>query len=191
MPVTRTNSAFASPDRWLALSVVALATFLVTMDYGLLSISLPVIVNDFKADISLAGWLFLVYALVTASLYLPCGRLSDLIGRKKVFMIGFLIYAISTLVAAVSVNGGQLIVVRAAQGVGSALIMVNGFAFFAGGARTSDGNCRWNGIGAGLHVGACSRWNAYPSIRLALDLLSHGRDELGRLLCGAALYSGR
>jgi EmrB/QacA subfamily drug resistance transporter len=128
MPLTHTDVSFASPDRWWALVVVALATFMVTMDYGLLSISLPVIVNELKADLSLAGWLFLVYALVTASLYLPFGRLSDLIGRKKVFVIGFLIYAISTLVAAVSVNGGQLIGVRTAQGVGSALIMVNSFA---------------------------------------------------------------
>jgi EmrB/QacA subfamily drug resistance transporter len=121
----------ASPgpaDRWWALSVVALATFMVTMDNGLLSISLPVIVTELQADLSLAGWLFLVYALVTASLYLPCGRLSDLLGRKKVFMLGFVVYALSTSAAGASGSGSQLIFLRAVQAAGSALVMVNSFA---------------------------------------------------------------
>ncbi len=128
MPVTPVHSPFASPSRWWALSVVALATFMATMDTGLLSISLPVIVTELHADLSLAGWLFLVYALVTAVLYLPCGRLSDLLGRKKVFMIGFLIYGVSTLIAAASTSGTQLIFLRGAQAAGSALVMVNSFA---------------------------------------------------------------
>src|SRR5512143_1983579 len=128
MPVTRTDLSFASPDRWWALSVVALATFMVTMDSGLLSISLPVIVTELQADLSLAGWLFLVYALVTAALYLPCGRLSDLLGRKKVFMLGFMIYAISASAASASASGGQLIFLRAVQAAGGALVMVNSFA---------------------------------------------------------------
>jgi EmrB/QacA subfamily drug resistance transporter len=127
-PAPAAKPAFASPERWWALSVVALATFMVTMDTGLLSISLPVIVTELQADLSLAGWLFLVYALVTAALYLPCGRLSDLLGRKKVFTIGFLIYAISALAAGASTNGGQLIFLRAVQAAGSALVMVNSFA---------------------------------------------------------------
>jgi EmrB/QacA subfamily drug resistance transporter len=128
MPVTHANLSFASPDRWWALSVVALATFMVTMDSGLLSISLPVIVTELQADLSLAGWLFLVYALVTAALYLPCGRLSDLLGRKKVFMLGFMIYAISASAAGASTSGGQLIFLRAVQAAGGALVMVNSFA---------------------------------------------------------------
>jgi len=101
---------------------------MVTMDTGLLSISLPVIATELQADLSLAGWLFLVYALVTAALYLPCGRLSDLLGRKKVFTIGFVVYALSASAAGASTSGGQLIFLRALQAAGSALIMVNSFA---------------------------------------------------------------
>jgi MFS family permease len=67
--------------RWLSLSVASLATLLITADNGQLSIALPV----FNADLTLASWMALIYALITASLYLPCGRLSDLVGIGKVF----------------------------------------------------------------------------------------------------------
>jgi MFS family permease len=62
--------------RWLSLSVSSLATLLVTADTGQLSIALPVIITEFNADLTLASWIALVYALITTSLYLPCGRFS-------------------------------------------------------------------------------------------------------------------
>jgi MFS family permease len=69
-----------------------------------------------------------VYALITASLYLPCGRLSDLIGIGKVFSAGFVLYGTSALAAGWSQNAEQLILFRAFQAAGSALIMANNFA---------------------------------------------------------------
>ncbi len=117
-----------SPSRWWSLSVASLATLVVTADSGQLSIVLPVIIGEFNADITLAGWIALVYALVTASLYMPCGRLSDLVGVGNLFKTGFLVYAGSSLAAGLSQDGGQLIIFRAFQGMGSALIMANNFA---------------------------------------------------------------
>lgn len=114
--------------RWLSLSVASLATLLVTADTGQLSIALPVIISEFNADLSLASWIALVYALITASLYLPCGRLSDLVGIGKVFSAGFVLYAAGALAAGWSRSAGQLILFRALQAVGSALIMANNFA---------------------------------------------------------------
>ncbi|MDH3443638.1 MAG: MFS transporter [Deltaproteobacteria bacterium] len=114
--------------RWWSLSVASLATLVVTADSGQLSIALPVIIGEFNADITLAGWIALVYALVTASLYMPCGRLSDLVGIGNLFKIGFLVYAASSLAAGLSQDAAQLILFRALQGMGSALIMANNFA---------------------------------------------------------------
>ena len=114
--------------RWLSLSVASLATLLVTADTGQLSIALPVIITEFNADLTLASWIALVYALITASLYLPCGRLSDLVGIGKVFSAGFLLYAASALAAGWSQSAEQLILFRAFQAAGSALIMANNFA---------------------------------------------------------------
>src|SRR6266852_267364 len=110
----------SSRRRWWSLSVASLATLLVTADTGQLSIALPVIITEFNADLTLASWIALVYALITASLYLPCGRLSDLVGVGKLFSAGFVLYAASALAAGWSQSAGQLILFRALQAAGSA-----------------------------------------------------------------------
>ena len=123
------NKKIFGPNyRWWALWVVVLAVFMSTTDVGLLTISLPVIITEFNADMALAGWIVFIYALVTGSLYLPSGRMSDLIGRKKSFCTGFLIYAVSSAIAGLSQGPGQLICFRALQAVGSSLMMANTFA---------------------------------------------------------------
>ena len=115
-------------SRWWSLAVASLATLIVTADSGQLSIALPLIIKDLNADLALAGWIALVYALVTASLYLPCGRLSDLFGVGKLFLGGFVVYSLSSLAAGATHSAAQLIFFRATQAAGSALIMANNFA---------------------------------------------------------------
>lgn len=82
------NYRLAPRRRWWSLSVASLATLIVTLDTGQLSIALPLIIKEFDADLTLASWIALVYALITASLYLPCGRLSDLFGIENYFSRG-------------------------------------------------------------------------------------------------------
>jgi EmrB/QacA subfamily drug resistance transporter len=117
-----------SSSHWWALSVASTATLIVTVDSGQLSIALPEIIDEFHADITLAAWIALVYALVTASLYMPCGRFSDMLGVGTLFKAGFLVYAAASWAAGVSQNVGQLVFFRALQGAGSAMIMANNFA---------------------------------------------------------------
>jgi EmrB/QacA subfamily drug resistance transporter len=119
---------FGPNHRWWALGVTALATFMVTTDAGLLSISLPIIVAEFHADFAAGGWLPFIYALVTGSLYLPCGRLSDIFGRKQTLGAGFLLYTLTSLAAGFSHSLGQVIFFRGLQAAGSALMMANTFA---------------------------------------------------------------
>ena len=128
MTLPQDESPLPRGKRWLSLSVASLATLLVTADSGQLSIALPAILTEFNADLTLASWIALVYALITASLYLPCGRLSDLVGIGKVFSAGFVLYAASALAAGWSQSAEQLIFFRALQAAGSALIMANNFA---------------------------------------------------------------
>jgi EmrB/QacA subfamily drug resistance transporter len=115
-------------SRWWSLAVASLATLIVTADSGQLSIAMPLIINDLHADLSLASWIALTYALVTASLYLPCGRRSDVLGVGKLFLGGFVLYSFSSFAAGISEKAAQLIFFRAIQAAGSALIMANNFA---------------------------------------------------------------
>ena len=128
MTSPKTKSSPPGRNRWWSLSVASLATLIVTIDTGQLSIALPLIIKEFDADLGLASWLALVYALITASLYLPCGRLSDLFGLGKLFLGGFILYSLSSFAAGVAHGSAQLIVCRALQAGGSALIMANNFA---------------------------------------------------------------
>lgn len=126
--VTRLATIAPARRRWWSLSVASIATLIVTSDTGQLSVALPVIIAEFNADLTLASWIALVYALITASLYLPCGRMSDLVGVGKLFLVGFIFYALSSLAAGLAQGAGQLILFRSLQAAGSALIMANNFA---------------------------------------------------------------
>ncbi|HEY5543780.1 MAG TPA: MFS transporter [Candidatus Binatia bacterium] len=122
------DSSITVRNRWWSLAVASLATLIVTVDTGQLSIALPLIIKEFDADLALASWIALVYALITASLYLPCGRLSDLFGLGKLFLTGFILYSLSSFAAGASQGAAQLVLFRALQAAGSALIMANNFA---------------------------------------------------------------
>ena len=128
MPAPQEHSAAKSRSRWWSLSVASVATLIVTLDSGQLSIALPLIIKDLNADLSLASWIALVYALITASLYLPCGRLSDLFGLGRLFLAGFVLYSASSFAAGFAQSSVQLVLCRALQAAGSALIMANNFA---------------------------------------------------------------
>jgi EmrB/QacA subfamily drug resistance transporter len=128
MPAVQNDSSSRFRSRWWALSVASVATLIVTLDTGQLSIALPLIIKDFAADLSLASWIALVYALITASLYLPCGRLSDLFGLGRLFLAGFILYSASSFAAGFAQGPVPLVLCRALQAAGSALIMANNFA---------------------------------------------------------------
>ena len=117
------NRIFGPNHRWWALWVVVVSVFIATTDVGMLTISLPVIITEFRTDITFAGWIVFFYALVTGALYLPCGRLSDLLGRKLTFSAGFLVYGVASMVAGLSEGPTQLMACRVGQAVGAALMM--------------------------------------------------------------------
>jgi len=169
-------------NRWWSLSVASIATLIVTADTGQLSIALPLIITEFGADLTLASWIALVYALITASLYLPCGRLSDLLGVGNLFLGGFILYGLSSIAAGASQSAVQLVVFRALQAAGSALIMANNFALvtalfppeergramgIAGGAISAIGYTMGPVIGGLLTHGFGWRSNFFVSAVLA------------------------
>ncbi len=99
-----------------------------TSDVSSVNIALPTIARDLDVDLPLAQWVALGYMLGSASLILFFGRLSDLIGRRRLALIGFAIYGGFAIVSALSVNLPMLIAARIIQSVGGAMLQSTGNA---------------------------------------------------------------
>jgi EmrB/QacA subfamily drug resistance transporter len=110
------------PRRWKALALLSLAQFLIIMDISIIGVALPEIQQQFGFSQSELQWIFSAYVIVFGALLLLGGRLSDIIGQRKIFVIGFAILTAASVLAGLAPNGTMLIAARALQGIGAALI---------------------------------------------------------------------
>ena len=124
-------------DKWVALSNTILSTLLSTMNITMIIVAMPAIFNAFQFSpgapdaISYIIWLITGYLIVTSTMVVTFGRLSDMLGRVKLYNVGFVIFTIaSVLLSAVTIKGDagilELIIYRMVQAVGGGLLMVNG-----------------------------------------------------------------
>src|SRR5215204_633161 len=112
----------AHPRRWSALAVIALAQFMVIMDTSIIGVALPEIQTDLGFSPEDLSWVFNAYVVAFGGLLLLGGRLSDLLGAKRVFTAGWTILAVGSLIAGLAQTGAVEIAARAVQGAGAALI---------------------------------------------------------------------
>jgi len=110
------------PRRWKALVVLSLAQFLVILDTSIIGVALPTIQQHFGFSQSELQWIFSAYVIVFGASLLLGGRLSDILGQRKIFVIGFGILAGASILAGIAPTGDVLIAARAFQGIGAALI---------------------------------------------------------------------
>jgi EmrB/QacA subfamily drug resistance transporter len=110
------------PHRWKALGVLSLAQFLIILDTSIIGVALPTIQQHFSFSQADLQWIFNAYVIVFGALLLLGGRLSDIIGQKKIFVIGFATLTIASVIAGLAPSGIVLIIARALQGIGAALI---------------------------------------------------------------------
>lgn len=115
-------STAVNPRRWMALAVIALAQFMVIMDTSIIGIALPDIRTELGFSSESLSWVFNAYVIAFGGLLLLGGRLSDLVGAKRVFVIGWGVLAAGSLVAGLAGDAGIEIAARAVQGAGAALI---------------------------------------------------------------------
>lgn len=109
--------------RGLALAILAAAQFMVILDATIVNVALPAIQSGlrFKTDSDLQ-WIVTAYALAFGGFLLLGGRLADLFGRRKIFLAGVTVFALASLAAGLAQNSGQIIIFRALQGLGGALL---------------------------------------------------------------------
>ena len=118
-----TETVASSPKKWLAMMVIALSVSIIIMDATVVTVVLPVLIRDLGLTAADAEWVNSVYSLVFAAFLITAGRFGDMHGRKRLLLIGTVIFGIASVLAAVSPNGLALIAARILQGFGGAMIL--------------------------------------------------------------------
>src|SRR5690348_2072001 len=109
-------------SRWVALAVLALAQFMVVLDVTIVNVALPSIQADLGFSADGLQWVVNAYTLAFGGLLLLGGRMSDLVGRRRVFLTGMGLFAAASLAGGLAPSAGVLIAARAIQGIGAALL---------------------------------------------------------------------
>ena len=121
-------SAPASMDesgrgRWLGLAMLSLGVAMIIVDATIVNVSVPAIIRDLDIKGTEAEWVNTTYALVFAALLITLGRLGDQRGRRRMYLLGLVIFMVASVIAGFANSGQMLIAARLLQGVGGAMIV--------------------------------------------------------------------
>ena len=112
-------------NRWAALQVINIGTLMSTMDVGIVNVALPKISYQFDTSLSQVQWVVTCY-LLSMITFLPFfGRLSDIVSRKTVYCVGFLVFSLGCLLVDMAPGLWFVLIARCVQGLGATLIMAN------------------------------------------------------------------
>jgi EmrB/QacA subfamily drug resistance transporter len=112
----------ARDKRWIALILLCSAQFVVVLDASIVNVALPTIGEALKFSEGNLPWVVNAYVLTFGGFLLLGGRLADLLGRRRIFMAGLVLFALASLAGGLASDSGQLIAARAVQGLGAAIL---------------------------------------------------------------------
>jgi EmrB/QacA subfamily drug resistance transporter len=111
-----------SRKRWFALALIVAAQFMVVLDVAIVNVALPSIKTDLNFSQENLQWVVTSYAILFGGFLLLGGRLADLLGRRRLFIAGVIIFTVSSLLDGLAWSEGSLIAFRSLQGLGAALL---------------------------------------------------------------------
>ena len=138
--------------RWWALVAVGLATFMTYLDNNIVNVAIPTIQRDLHLSVAGLEWVVSSYILVFAGLLLVGGRLADVFGQRRLFLIGLVIFTLASLGAGLAGSSAVLIGARVLQGLGAALMVPTTLAIIV--ATFDDPRERTRAVGAWAAIGA-------------------------------------
>src|SRR5580700_1957764 len=123
-PVPLADTEELDPRRWLALIIAVVAAFIVVLDNTVLNVAIPTIIRDFHTTLPSVEWVITGYALTFATLLIIGGRLGDVYGHRRIFIIGAGLFGVGSLLASVSHSVGVMILGEAViEGIGASLML--------------------------------------------------------------------
>jgi EmrB/QacA subfamily drug resistance transporter len=138
--------------KWLALALLVAVQFMVVLDIAIVNVALPSIQTDLGFSQQNLQWVLSAYALFFGGFLLLGGRLADLLGRRRLFIAGLILFTVSSLLAGLAWSEASLIAARALQGLGAAVITPAALSIltttFAEGKERNIALGAWGGVGA-------------------------------------------
>ncbi|MFI6519811.1 DHA2 family efflux MFS transporter permease subunit [Spirillospora sp. NPDC050679] len=143
--------------RWLGLIAIALGVALIVVDTTIVNVIIPSVIEDLDAGSTQAQWIQESYAIVFAALLLVVGRVADMVGARRVFVAGVVVFGATSVLAGLAPDGGLLIVARFLQGAGAAMLLPTSLSLlnanFTGKARGQAFAVWGSTIGAAAALG--------------------------------------
>jgi EmrB/QacA subfamily drug resistance transporter len=145
-----TDARAAERRKWLALALLATTQFVIVLDAAIVNVAIPSIGKDLHFSQENLTWIPNAYALTFGGFLLLGGRMADLLGRRRLFMAGLVLFSLASLLGGLSTSEGQLIAARAAQGLGAALLAPSALSMvtnmFAEGAERNKALGVWGAV---------------------------------------------
>jgi EmrB/QacA subfamily drug resistance transporter len=113
------------PNKWWVLVAIGVGTFMSALDGSVVNVVLPVVARAFAADLATVEWVVTVYLLVVSGLLLSFGRLGDLRGHKRLYLVGFGLFFLGSVSCGLARSAGMLILFRGLQALGAAMLFAN------------------------------------------------------------------
>ncbi len=126
-PLTQTETKDYS-RKWHAMAAVGTGVFLATVDGSIINVSLPTLVRELHTEFAVVQWVVLAYLLTITSTMAGIGRLADMVGKKSIYMTGFIIFTLGSALCGLSPSVEWLIGFRVLQAIGAAMTMALGAA---------------------------------------------------------------
>src|SRR5271157_300476 len=114
--------------KWLAWSVTSIGSLMASIDATIVTLALVPILEDLHTDYVTIIWVIIAYLLVNTALVLSFGRMADLLGRKNMYNLGFVIFTIGSALCGFATTGLTLVIYRIVQGIGGAFLMAHSLA---------------------------------------------------------------
>lgn len=161
------------PRRWLALAIVTAAMFLDTLDASIVTVALPTIQGDLDAEYATMQWTLAGYALAFGLFLITGGRLGDIFGRKRLFLIGVAGFTVASVVCGASVSAEMLVAGRFGQGLLAAMMVPQTMAVVVTLFRREEWANAFTLVGVALIIGSVSG-PLLGGVLTELDLLGLG-----------------
>lgn len=148
-PLSTKTNAGSSSQRSLVLSLITLTQFMIVVDATIVQVALPSIGREFGVSVNGLQWIVTAYGLTLAGFLMLSGRLGDIYGHKKLFIIGLLLFSLASLTGGLAPSDIVLILARVIQGLGAAMASATGLSIlvvaFTEGKERNRAQCFFGG----------------------------------------------